>query len=349
MSPRSSRRCFVKTIAALPLLGASGSLNIHIRAAGADLPFATDNAKINQAREVALSVLKPTPKQLEHGLRLHAESLVFESYGFAPRAAVDGEKFKAVVESGASEAELTDLREEMLMVRWATDARERKEFIDAMRAAGVTCIFQNTGEEGSDPLRLIKRLARFTYATDLGRADCFKATQPDDIAAAKKSGKLVLRVGFSFCHPINGRDAFQGYSAINWRLNRRSKRTLFLRPRKKAAMSSACVRLWSLNRVRTKFVASLTPAVGDVVPPESTTFLKPNSTGSRPFFIPPLPGANPWINLLRPMVGHLLICSPVRPAQKPCARKHSICPRLSSTGNSYPNWKCCLRAPIRPW
>ncbi|MBI3878739.1 MAG: twin-arginine translocation signal domain-containing protein, partial [Verrucomicrobia bacterium] len=166
MFPRQSRRDFVKACAALPLLGAAGTFNLHIRAAEAKQPFATDNEKINKAREVALGVLKPTAKQLEHGLRLHAESLVFESYGFAPRAAVDGEKFAAAVESGASEAELTDLREEMSMTRWATDARERKEFLDAMHTAGVTCIFQNTGEEGSDPLRLIKRLARFTFATD---------------------------------------------------------------------------------------------------------------------------------------------------------------------------------------
>jgi membrane dipeptidase len=192
MSPRQSRRGFVKTCAALPLLGAASSFHVHLRAAEAKQPFATDNEKINQARDVALGLLKPTPKQLEHGLRLHAESLVFESYGFAPRAAVDGGKFKAAVESGASEAELTDLSEEMMMTRWATDARERKEFLEAMHAAGVTCIFQNTGEEGSDPLRLVKRLARFTHATDLARDVCFKATKPDDIAAAKKEGRFCL-------------------------------------------------------------------------------------------------------------------------------------------------------------
>ena len=45
---------------------------------------------------------------------------------------MDGGKFKAAVESGASEAELTDLSEEMMMTRWATDARERKEFLEAM-------------------------------------------------------------------------------------------------------------------------------------------------------------------------------------------------------------------------
>ena len=190
MLSRNSRRGFLTACAVASL--AAPVFQFRVRAAGAKRPFATDNEKINKAREVALGVLKPTPKQLEHGLRLHAESLVFESYGFAPRAALDGEKFKAAAESGASEAELTDLREEMSMTRWATDARERREFLDAFHAAGVTCIFQNTGEEGNDPLRLIKRLARFTYATDLARDECFKAAKPDDIVAAKKAGKLCL-------------------------------------------------------------------------------------------------------------------------------------------------------------
>src|SRR5690606_1120013 len=94
--------------------------------------------------------------------------------------------------SGASDEEMTDLREEMSMSRGGTHARERKEFLDAFRAAGVTCIFQNAGEEGSDPMRLIKRLARFTYATDLMREDLFKAVRPDDIVAAKRDGRHCL-------------------------------------------------------------------------------------------------------------------------------------------------------------
>ena len=191
--PAPTRRSFVKTLAALPLAGAFGPFHIHLRAAAASgSPFASDNPAITGARDAALAMLKPTAQQLEHGYRLHAESLVFESYGFAPRAALDGALFAATVASGASERELVDLREEMSMTRWATDAAERKEFLDAMRAAGVTCIFQNTGEEGSDPLRLLKRLARFTYATDLAPDVCAKAGQPDDIVAAKRAGRHCL-------------------------------------------------------------------------------------------------------------------------------------------------------------
>ena len=55
---------------------------------------------------MALNILKPSEKQLQHGLELHANSLVFDVYGFSPRAAVDGDALKAAVEAGASEIEL---------------------------------------------------------------------------------------------------------------------------------------------------------------------------------------------------------------------------------------------------
>ncbi|MBI5800278.1 MAG: membrane dipeptidase [Verrucomicrobia bacterium] len=193
MTTTQSRRRFLRNSATLSLLGLGGGIfTPRTHAASPASPLSPPNERIQKAREVALSVLKPSQRDLDYGMRLHAESLVFESYGFAPRAALDGARFAEFASGGATDPELADLREEMGMTRWATDAGERKEFLEAFRAAGVTCVFQNTGEEGSDPLRLIKRLARFTYATDLGREDCFKATKPDDIVAAKKAGRQCL-------------------------------------------------------------------------------------------------------------------------------------------------------------
>ncbi|HPA19710.1 MAG TPA: membrane dipeptidase [Verrucomicrobiae bacterium] len=192
---RATRRQFLRTSSGLAALGAASGLNIHVpRAAAATdaSPLSPPNERIQKAREVALSVLKPSQKDIDHGMELHAGSLVFESYGFAPRCAVDGDAFRAAVDAGASDAELVDLREEMSMTRGATDAAERKEFLEAFRAAGVTCIFQNAGEEGNDPLRLIKRLARFTFTTDMLREELFKVVRPDDIVAAKKQGRLCL-------------------------------------------------------------------------------------------------------------------------------------------------------------
>ena len=56
------------------------------------------NQQIQKARQAALKILKPSKKDLEHGLELHANSLVVESYGCSPRAAVDGDKIKAAIE-----------------------------------------------------------------------------------------------------------------------------------------------------------------------------------------------------------------------------------------------------------
>jgi membrane dipeptidase len=150
------------------------------------------NEKIRKARTLGLSILKPTKKQLDRGLELHRESLVFDSYGFSPRCAIDGERMKRLIEANASDVEVQDLREDMGMTRCVTDEVERREFEQAWQAAGVTCIFQNAGEEGQAPLRLVNRLSRFTYLTDLMKDFIVKAALPDDIEKAHQAGKRAL-------------------------------------------------------------------------------------------------------------------------------------------------------------
>jgi membrane dipeptidase len=179
------RRDFVAAAAGLALAGAGGA------AAGAEGPARLTPA-MRQAREAGLNALKPTARELEHGLKLHAESLVFDAYAFAPRAALNVEALRKAYDAGASETELQDLREEMSMLRAAADPAERAEFEAAWRAAGVTGIFQNAGEEGQDPLRLLTRLARFTYLTDALRGFVSRAATPDDVEAARKAGKHCL-------------------------------------------------------------------------------------------------------------------------------------------------------------
>ena len=153
---------------------------------------ATPNDVIEQARLLGMEVLKPSTRDLEHGLALHAKSVVFDVYGFSPNAAVDGDRLADAVKAGASDIELQDLEEDMRMTRYVTDAAERAEYLQAWEASGVTCVFQNAGEEGSSPLRLLKRLARFTYATDHLREVVSKAVTPDDIVTAKQQGRRCL-------------------------------------------------------------------------------------------------------------------------------------------------------------
>ncbi|WP_240907102.1 dipeptidase [Paludisphaera rhizosphaerae] len=160
--------------------------------AGGDPLMASDHPGIARARDEALEVLKPTPAQLQRGLELHRDCLVFDAYGFAPRAAIDGAAMAQAEAEGASDAELNLLRQEMAMTRPALVAQEREEFLNAMKVAGVACIFQNAGEESSDPLVLMKRLAHFTYLGDMMRGGLARATLPEDIEAARAAGRHCL-------------------------------------------------------------------------------------------------------------------------------------------------------------
>lgn len=176
------RREFVSVCAAA---GMSAFLGRPARAAA-------PNDVIEQARSLGMEVLKPSVKDLQHGLELHAKSVVFDVYGFSPNAAVDGDRLADAVKAGASDIELQDLEEDMRMTRYVTNETERAEYLQAWEASGVTCVFQNAGEEGSIPLRLLKRLSRFTYATDHLRDVVGKAATPDDIVAAKQQGRRCL-------------------------------------------------------------------------------------------------------------------------------------------------------------
>lgn len=192
----------------LPLAALAGSFNIHVRGQDAKKLWITGNDTIDKPRELALNLLKPTQAQLEHAWELHFGSLIFESYGFAPRAALDGDAYQQAIKDGASADTLTDLREAMSMNGMARNERERKEFFDAFHAAGVTCIFQNAGEEGSDPMRLLKRLAHFTSALDELTPDLTKVIRAGDLAAVKKAGHVSL------CLTMNGVPLRQEWESV---------------------------------------------------------------------------------------------------------------------------------------
>ena len=193
------RRSFLQTstIASLASLATTGGVKAAAGMSASDgdpIDRLTNNLnpQIQHARDVALSILKPSAAELERGLRLHSESIVFDSYGFSPRAAINGDLLAAEIEAGASDQEVEDLQEDMTMTRYVTDAIEQQEYRNAWQASGVTCIFQNAGQECQDPLRLIKRLARFSFATDLMRDFVCKAAVPGDIETAKAAGRHAL-------------------------------------------------------------------------------------------------------------------------------------------------------------
>ena len=147
------------------------------------------NEAIEKGREVALGILNPSQQELDRGLALHRESLVVESYSLGLSAPVDGDSIAAAIESGATERELQDLSENQSMTRWATVPELSAEFEAVWEASGVTCSFQNAGEEGNDPPVLMKRLARHTFVTDMMPNLMRRAVRPEDIEDAKNEGK----------------------------------------------------------------------------------------------------------------------------------------------------------------
>ena len=183
-----TRRALLRATAAAPWAAGLAFSTSRLRAA--ERP--KFNAAIDAAWQAGLAILKPSALELERGLKLHEESLVFDTYGFSPRCAVDGDHIAKAIAAGASSVEVQDLQEDMGMTRCVISPQERAEFELGWQAAGVTCIFQNAGEEGQDPLRLLKRLGRFTYLTDHLRDFLIKAVDPDDIEAAKRSGRHCL-------------------------------------------------------------------------------------------------------------------------------------------------------------
>jgi membrane dipeptidase len=85
----------------------------------------------------------------------------------------------------------------MLMTRVVEDSAERAEFEQAFKHSGVTCIFQNAGEECHGIRHVLKRLANYTWVIDRLPEVLRRAAAPSDIAAAKSSNKHCLYLSFN--------------------------------------------------------------------------------------------------------------------------------------------------------
>lgn len=156
------------------------------------------NPAIAQGREAALAILKPTPAQLEHGLELHRQAIVIDTYGFSAAATPDFALLRQAQAQNADPRELQRLYVRGMMTRMADDPQQKAYFAEAWQAAGVTCVFRNSGEEGNHMPRMLERLAYNTYVTDRLGDLMLRATTPADIQRAKREGK------FCFYYTTNG-------------------------------------------------------------------------------------------------------------------------------------------------
>lgn len=142
------------------------------------------SSQIEKAYQCGLKILSPSDRDLQHGLELHRQSLVVDTYGFGPQAIARADGLQALVDANASPQELQDYRENETMTRWAFDADQKREAQAAWEASGVNCIFVNAGEESNQVNTLIHRLARRSHAAAVSPEVCSRAVTPDDIERA---------------------------------------------------------------------------------------------------------------------------------------------------------------------
>ena len=150
------------------------------------------NDRIQNAREAAASFLQPSQAQLDHGLELHANSVVCDTFGFVPASAPDGETLTRLVQSGATRLEYQDALEEMRFIACADSPPGRDEFNEAWEASGVTGLFVGAGEETQSIARQVRRLAYFTYLVDRMPDMLVRGSTPEAIVTAKQQERRCL-------------------------------------------------------------------------------------------------------------------------------------------------------------
>ena len=147
---------------------------------------------IQENWKLALDILHPTQKELEHGLELHRNSYVFDAYGFTPYGGGKNERLDQLAREHASRDELLYAAEEFRMNQSYKNPEMRKLLAETWEAAGVDCVFQNSGVEGNDIENMLKRLGAYTAVTD--RLDDFyeRAVFPDQLPAIRERGHKAL-------------------------------------------------------------------------------------------------------------------------------------------------------------
>lgn len=150
------------------------------------------NAAVN--RNIALQMLNPSAKDLEHGLELHKNSFVFDAYGFSPLCADRSERESELVAKGASRDEISFANEEHRMALGFRDPEIRRQLAEAWEYSGVDCVFQNCGEESNDVERLIKRLGNYTRNMDYCDEVYERCTFPERLESLRARGHKCLYI-----------------------------------------------------------------------------------------------------------------------------------------------------------
>ena len=142
------------------------------------------------AWEKALAALNPTPSELEHGLELHRESVVFDAFGFAPytRTRRMYEETNRLIEEGAPAGVIQDRMMERRFCDAACDEQGREQYKTAWERSGVTATMQTCGGQGRVAGGL-RHLSRFFMVWDALPDFVRKGICSQDVRDAKEAGR----------------------------------------------------------------------------------------------------------------------------------------------------------------
>ncbi len=102
---------------------------------------------IRDCRQAAIKALDISRRDMEHGLELHANSMVFDAFCLGFPAPVNGMQLKQAMRQGASAAEIRTMTARMSHLGWL--APGRKELLRLLlRASGLAGFFQNVEYDG---------------------------------------------------------------------------------------------------------------------------------------------------------------------------------------------------------
>ena len=143
-------------------------------------------------RQLAIDILRPSQRELEHGLELHKNSFVFDAYGFMPLGHGYNARKDELIAAGASRNELRYCDEEFRMNSSFNDPEMVAALKDAWDYAGVDCIFQNSGLEGNCIEDMLLRLGCYTHIVDKLSDLYERAVFPEQLTDIWKRGKKAL-------------------------------------------------------------------------------------------------------------------------------------------------------------
>ncbi|MDA0745635.1 MAG: membrane dipeptidase [bacterium] len=145
--------------------------------------------------EAGLDCLKPAQKDLDHGLEVHGEALVFELYGFAPKLAPNPDTINAAIDGGNPPDHVDELTAAGRVLAFLDKPETREIYARAWERAGVDCMFFNVAGMDRPPVFLMRQIARHIHVTDELDDTVQRITRPDQVLDAKRNGKRGIILG----------------------------------------------------------------------------------------------------------------------------------------------------------